>query len=69
MKIARDPQSKVWVLSSDSAVLYQGRQSPWDHPAILRDARLREAQAREEKLRENDLKRKGPRANGPSRER
>jgi hypothetical protein len=59
MKITRDPQNKVWVLSSDSRVLYQGRKSPWDHPAILLEAQKRE----------DELKRKGPRANGPTRER
>ena len=59
MKITRDPQRKVWVLSSDSAVLYQGRASPWDHPSILREAQQRE----------RELARKGPRANGPSRDR
>jgi hypothetical protein len=44
MKIARDQQTKAWVLSTDSAVLYRGRMSPWDHPEILREARAREAE-------------------------
>jgi hypothetical protein len=52
MKITRDQQTKAWVLSSDSAVLYQGRKSPWDHPAILREAQQRE----------HELKRAGPRS-------
>jgi hypothetical protein len=59
MKITRDPERKVWMLTSDSAVLYQGRASPWDHPAILREAQQRES----------ELKRRGPRANGPTRAR
>lgn len=59
MKITRDPHRNLWVLSSDSAVLYQGRKSPWDHPAILREAQQRE----------RALACRGPRANGPSRER
>jgi hypothetical protein len=46
MKIIRDPQSKHWVLQSDSLELYRGRKSPWDHPAIIREALEREAQAR-----------------------
>jgi hypothetical protein len=42
MKIMRDPQSKFWVLSSNSRVLYKGRRSPWDDPAIIRQALARE---------------------------
>jgi hypothetical protein len=46
MKISRDQQSKTWLLESGSHVLYRGRKSPWDHPAILEDARRREAEVR-----------------------
>jgi hypothetical protein len=42
MKITRDKQSKFWVLSSDSRVLYKGRRSPWDDPTIIREAFKRE---------------------------
>jgi hypothetical protein len=42
MKIMRDKQSKFWVLSSESRVLYKGRRSPWDDPAIIRQALDRE---------------------------
>jgi hypothetical protein len=42
MKIMRDRQSKFWVLSSDSHVLYKGRRSPWDDPRIIRAAFDRE---------------------------
>lgn len=42
MKISKDKQSKFWVLSSGSRVLYKGRRSPWDHPEIIRDAMIRE---------------------------
>jgi hypothetical protein len=42
MKITRDQQSRFWVLSSDARVLYQGRRSPWDDPAIIRQALARE---------------------------
>jgi len=42
MKIMRDKQSKFWVLSSDSRVLYKGRRSPWDDPTIIRQALDRE---------------------------
>jgi hypothetical protein len=38
----RDKQSKFWVLSSDSRVLYKGRRSPWDDPTIIRQALDRE---------------------------
>ena len=43
MKIRRDKQSKFWVLSSDTRVLYKGRRSPWDDPTIIRQALDREA--------------------------
>jgi hypothetical protein len=42
MKITRDKQSKFWVLSSDTRVLYKGRRSPWDDPTIIREAFKRE---------------------------
>jgi hypothetical protein len=42
MKITRDKQSKFWVLSSESRVLYKGRRSPWDDPTIIREAFQRE---------------------------
>ncbi len=42
MKIMRDKQSKFWVLSSDTRVLYKGRRSPWDDPTIIRQALDRE---------------------------
>jgi hypothetical protein len=42
MKIKRDQQSKFWVLSSDTRVLYKGRRSPWDDPTIIRQALDRE---------------------------
>lgn len=42
MKITRDKQSRFWVLSSDTRVLYQGRRSPWDDPSIIRQALARE---------------------------
>ena len=42
MKIMRDKQSKFWVLSSDTRVLYKGRRSPWDDPTIIRRALDRE---------------------------
>jgi hypothetical protein len=38
----RDKQSKFWVLSSESRVLYKGRRSPWDDPTIIRQALDRE---------------------------
>jgi hypothetical protein len=38
----RDQQSKFWVLSSDTRVLYKGRRSPWDDPTIIRQALDRE---------------------------
>jgi hypothetical protein len=46
MKIKRDQQSKFWVLSSDSRVLYKGRRSPWDDPTIIRQALDRERATR-----------------------
>ena len=42
MKIMKDKQTKFWVLSSDTRVLYQGRRSPWDDPTIIREAYDRE---------------------------
>ncbi len=42
MKIMRDKQSKFWVLSSETRVLYKGRRSPWDDPTIIRQALDRE---------------------------
>ena len=36
MKIMKDKQSKFWVLSSETRVLYKGRRSPWDDPTIIR---------------------------------
>jgi len=42
MKIMRDKQSRFWVLSSESRVLYKGRRSPWDDPRIIREAFDRE---------------------------
>ena len=42
MKIARDKQSRFWVLSSNQRVLYEGRRSPWDDPTIIRQAFIRE---------------------------
>jgi hypothetical protein len=42
MKIMKDKQSKFWVLSSDTRVLYKGRRSPWDDPTIIRQAFDRE---------------------------
>ena len=42
MNIRRDKQSKQWVLSSNERVLYEGRRSPWDDPAIIRQALDRE---------------------------
>ena len=42
MKITKDKQSKFWVLSSDTRVLYKGRRSPWDDPTIIREAFDRE---------------------------
>ena len=44
MKIMRDQQSKFWVLTSNSRVLYKGRRSPWDDPSIIRQALARERQ-------------------------
>jgi hypothetical protein len=38
----KDKQTKFWVLSSDTRVLYQGRRSPWDDPTIIREAFDRE---------------------------
>jgi hypothetical protein len=46
MKIKRDQQSKFWVLSSDTRVLYKGRRSPWDDPTIIRQALDRERETR-----------------------
>lgn len=46
MKIKRDQQSKFWVLSSDTRVLYKGRRSPWDDPTIIRQALDRERATR-----------------------
>ena len=42
MKITKDKQTKFWVLSSDTRVLYKGRRSPWDDPTIIRQAFDRE---------------------------
>jgi hypothetical protein len=42
MKISRDPNSKFWMLTSNSRVLYKGRRSPWDDPTIIRQALARE---------------------------
>jgi hypothetical protein len=42
MKITKDKQSKFWVLSSETRVLYKGRRSPWDDPTIIREAFDRE---------------------------
>ncbi len=42
MKIMKDKQSKFWVLSSETRVLYKGRRSPWDDPTIIRAAFDRE---------------------------
>jgi hypothetical protein len=42
MKISRDPNSKFWILTSNSRVLYKGRRSPWDDPTIIRQALARE---------------------------
>jgi hypothetical protein len=42
VNIRRDKQSKFWVLSSNQRVLYEGRRSPWDDPAIIRQALDRE---------------------------
>ena len=38
MKIRKNPQKKLWELSSGATILYQGRRSPWDHPEIIRNA-------------------------------
>ncbi|HSG87645.1 MAG TPA: hypothetical protein VLA56_00420 [Pseudomonadales bacterium] len=38
MKIERDRSKKMWTLTSGSHVLYCGRRSPWEDPAIMRDA-------------------------------
>ena len=42
VNIRRDKQSKFWVLSSNQRVLYEGRRSPWDDQAIIRQALDRE---------------------------
>ena len=38
MKMRKNPQKKLWELTSGTTILYQGRRSPWDHPEIIRDA-------------------------------
>lgn len=42
MKIARDPASRKWTLTSGSHVLYTGYRSPWDNPRLMRAAIERE---------------------------
>jgi hypothetical protein len=42
MKIRRNPQKRLWELTSGTTILYQGRRSPWDHPQIIRDAQAAE---------------------------
>jgi hypothetical protein len=39
MRIHKDRNTGLWLLSSAEGVLYQGRRSPWDHPEIIRRAR------------------------------
>jgi hypothetical protein len=39
MRIHRDRNTGLWVLSSPEGILYQGRRSPWDHPEIIHQAR------------------------------
>ena len=46
MKIARDPTSRVWKLTSGRHVLYEGRRSPWDDPRVMREAAEREETVR-----------------------
>jgi hypothetical protein len=53
MKICRDQRSHLWLLQSESHVLYKGRKSPWDHPSILREAQRREAEVRSAPHRES----------------
>ncbi len=38
MKIARDPSSRLWTLTSGTRVLYTGYRSPWDNPRLMRAA-------------------------------
>ena len=47
MKIRKNPQKKLWELSSGAKILYQGRRSPWDHPEIIRDALAAERSPRD----------------------
>ena len=42
MKIARDPSSRLWTLTSGGHVLYTGYRSPWDSPRLMRAAIKRE---------------------------
>ena len=42
MKIRKNPQKKLWELSSGATILYRGRRSPWDHPEIIRNAQAAE---------------------------
>ncbi|MEE4299993.1 MAG: hypothetical protein V2J24_11180 [Pseudomonadales bacterium] len=45
MKISRDPDSRMWTLTSDGRVLYAGRRSPWEDPRLMRAALKRERDA------------------------
>lgn len=47
MKIHRHPQDRHWILSSGQHVLYRGMRSPWQSPALLREAARRERQLQE----------------------
>lgn len=46
MKIHRNAQDRLWLLTSGPHVLYQGRRSPWQLPDLLREAAEREQQLR-----------------------
>lgn len=46
MKIHRNTQNRLWLLTSGPHVLYQGRRSPWQLPELLREAAQREQQLR-----------------------
>lgn len=41
MKIERETETRLWVLSDRDRVLYRGRRSPWDNPAIIREAQAK----------------------------
>ncbi|MEE4361959.1 MAG: hypothetical protein V2I63_10595 [Pseudomonadales bacterium] len=48
MKIERNRDARVWLLTSGTHVLYRGHRSPWEKPELMAEALRRERALRQQ---------------------